>query len=250
LLNDDEKLRRLYGPELLPPELIRSIGLIPSEYLFFYYQPRFAVENQLRAGSTRGEELRALNGRIWPEIESRIRRADWRGVFEIYRSYVNRRNVSYLKLEAAGESAFAQPEVDWNPLDAEVGYHRIAVETMRALTATAASKLVLNVPNAGAIEDLSADDVIEAPCEVDRNGARPSQVGKLPETVRGLTVAVKAYERLTIRAAEEQSVSAARLALFTNPLVGDWKAAGVFVNRLFETDSNLRRGGHRATTPK
>ena len=37
LLADDELLRRLYRAELFPPALIRGLGLIPTEYLFFYY---------------------------------------------------------------------------------------------------------------------------------------------------------------------------------------------------------------------
>jgi 6-phospho-beta-glucosidase len=246
LLDDNEKLRGLYGSELFPLDLIRSTAMIPSEYLFFYYRQRLAIQNQLRVGSTRGEELMALNSRLWPEIESSIRAADWDAVFQVYRSYVNRRNVSYLKLEAAGESAFLQPEVDWNPLDAAVGYHRIAVETMRALGSSSSSKMVLNVPNEGAIEDLSPDDIVEAVCSVDRTGARPLPVGKLPEVVRGLTIAVKTYERLTIAAARQQSAALARLALFTNPLVGDCDGASDFLRRLLEADSGLGTLGANA----
>src|SRR5581483_6966959 len=37
VLNDDALLRHLYSAELFDPAMIRALGLIPSEYLFFYY---------------------------------------------------------------------------------------------------------------------------------------------------------------------------------------------------------------------
>jgi alpha-galactosidase/6-phospho-beta-glucosidase family protein len=50
--------------------------------------------------------------------------------------------------------------------------------------------------------------------------------------VRGLTIAVKTYERLTIEAAMRKQRSLAELALFTNPIVGDWEAAKSFIDKL------------------
>jgi 6-phospho-beta-glucosidase len=84
---------------------------------------------------------------------------------------------------------------------------------------------VLNVLNRGTINELAAEDVVEVPCMVDQTGPQPIVLGSLPETVRGLTTAVKAYERLTIRAAMQKLPEAAALALFTNPIVGDWRSA-------------------------
>src|SRR5438045_9389223 len=112
---------------------------------------------------------------------------------------------------------------------------------MRAHGATSPSKLVLKVPTEGGIDEMGADDVVEVTCSVSRIGARPLPVGMLPEIARGLTIAVKTYERLTIAAARQESAALARLALFTNPLVGDWSAAGDFLRRLLEADSHLRR---------
>src|SRR5439155_620776 len=83
----------------------------------------------------------------------------------------------------AAESAAAMEEPDWNPFDAAAGYHRIAIETMRALLAKEPERLVLNVPNHRAITDLASEDVVELPSLVDRNGARPLPIGQLPEKV-------------------------------------------------------------------
>jgi len=52
LLADDEKLRAVYPGNLFDPVLVRTLGLLPTEYLFFYYRQRTALANQLRAGAS------------------------------------------------------------------------------------------------------------------------------------------------------------------------------------------------------
>jgi 6-phospho-beta-glucosidase len=232
LLNDDELLRRLYAADLFSPELIRGLRLIPTEYLYFYYNQRAARANQLLAGATRGEELLTLNQRIFHDLESNVRQGDPEAALRAYRAYLNRRNASYMHLEGAGTSAFAEQEVDWDPFAGETGYHRIAVDTMLALCASQPSRLVLNVANGNAIQDLAPEDVVEVPCSVDRSGPRPIASTALPEGVRGLTISVKTYERLTIEAAVSGRLADARLALFSNPIVADWQLARNCVDRL------------------
>jgi 6-phospho-beta-glucosidase len=56
-------------------------------------------------------------------------------------------------------------------------------------------------------------------------GVKPSQVGTLPESVRGLVLAVKAYERSAIRAAVEKSWPMALLAMLEYPIIGQWEIA-------------------------
>ena len=79
-------------------------------------------------------------------------------------------------------------------------------------------------------------DVVEAPSRIDRSGAKPVPFGLVPESVRGLVVAVKQYERLAIRAAVEGSPDLARLALLANPIVNDWDAAGELLGALLAGD--------------
>jgi 6-phospho-beta-glucosidase len=232
LLRDDGMLRSLYAADLFPADLIRSLRLIPTEYVFFYYRQRTALHNQAAAAATRGEELLQLNNRVMSELESNVRSGDTAGALKAYRAYLNRRNASYMHLEGDGTSAFAEPDFDWDPFEGATGYHRIAVEAMSALSSADPRRMVLNVLNQGTIGELDADDVIEAPCMVDRSGPRPIPAEPLPETVRGLTTAVKTYERLTIEAAIRKDRTAQILALFTNPIVADWDAAERFVDRL------------------
>jgi 6-phospho-beta-glucosidase len=71
---------------------------------------------------------------------------------------------------------------------------------------------------------------------VDRSGPQLLPARPLPETVRGLVVTVKEYERMTIRAAIEQRWDVAALALTVNPMVRNWDAAHTFLDRLAERD--------------
>ena len=111
-------------------------------------------------------------------------------------------------------------------------YHRIAVDTIRALKGGETYSLVLNVPNDGAMEELAAEDVVEIPCIVNRIGPRPSKIERLPESVRGLVISVKYYERLAIEAAVEKRWDAAIFALTMNPIVGSWEASRRFLKKL------------------
>lgn len=233
LLDDDAALRSLYHAELFDPAMIRALGLIPSEYLFFYYERLRALANQRKAGASRGEEITKLNAELLDQLENEIEAGRLPQALTIYRDYLRRRSGSYMKLEAeAGSALRKEVEQEEDPFDAATGYHRIALDVMTALMSDRPSRVVVNVCNRGAISDLDDDEVVEVPCLIDRNGVQPMAAGRLPASVRGLVLAVKEYERLAIRAAIERSKELARLALLTYPLVGDWRSAGELIDAL------------------
>src|ERR1700682_326723 len=221
LLENEEGLRQLYHAKLFDPLLIRTLKLIPSEYLFFYYSQRKAYQNQLRAGASRGEELLRLNAQLFAQLQSESPRAG----LETYRRYLMQRNASYLRIEAEAGSAFRAVQDEPDPFEAATGYHRIAVEVMSGLVSEKTRKVVVNVRNEGCIEDLAPEDIIEVPCLVSKAGVKPTPVGRLPESVRGLVLAVKGYERTAIRAVLEKSWPVAQLAMLENPIIGQWDIA-------------------------
>ncbi len=232
LLAEPEWLRRLYPADLFDPALIQALRLIPTEYLFFYYSQRKAHANQVRAGASRGGELERLN----TELFCRLQTEDSRQGLETYRDYVLRRNASYLKLEAQAGSAFHTTRERYDPFDTATGYHRMALAVIGGLVSDRPREVVVNVPNRHAIDDLEPGDVVEVPCAIDRTGARPRHTGRLPESVRGLVLSVKAYERSAIRAAVEGSAAMARLALLECPIVGQWEVAREIVDALIAAD--------------
>jgi 6-phospho-beta-glucosidase len=122
------------------------------------------------------------------------------------------------------ESGSAAPAAP-SPASQLSGYDRIALAVVRAIHFNANAIVPLSVPNRGNIPDLLDDDVIEVPCLVDANGARPMHVGAVPDQVRSLLMSVKEYERRTVQAALAQSQDRARDALAANPLVRDTATA-------------------------
>jgi len=238
LLGDDDLLRRIYPADLFEPAMIQALGLIPTEYLFFYYCQQKAYRNQMRAGASRGEELQRLNTGLFEQLA----RESPAEALATYRAYLLQRNASYLKLEAQAESAFGEAgeegaaAAEYDPFETATGYHRIALDVMTGLVSPTAREVVLNVPNQGAIEGLESADVVEVPCDVDRHGARPRSVGALPDGVRGLVQSVKEYERSLIRASRSGSARLARLALLEYPIVGQWDIACRVLDALIESD--------------
>jgi len=242
ILADRELLRRLYPADLFDPELIQTLGLIPTEYLFFYYSQRKAYRNQVRAGASRGEELARMNAGLFDQLACE----DAAQALATYRTYLLQRNASYLKLEAEGGSAFQAAQYNYDPFETATGYHKIALDVLTGLVSEAPREVVLNVTNMNvthlnvthghAIEGLLADDVVEVPCEVDRDGARPKRTGPLPQSIRGLVESVKQYERRLIHASLTQSKAQARVALMECPIVGGWEPAGEVLDALIAAD--------------
>lgn len=236
LLSDDEAIRRVYAAPLFEPEMVRALGLAPTEYLFFYYARRRARENQLRAGASRGEEILEMNRQLFTALGEQVAAGKPREALETYKRYLNRRNASYMHLESEARSGLQEQEHEWDPFQGVTGYHRIAVDVMTGLSGGHPRLVVVNARNDGAITDLPESDVVEAPALIDLNGPRPLATGALPDSVRGLVLAVKEYERLAIRAAVERSLDLARLALLAYPIVGEWGCAVDLLKALVESD--------------
>lgn len=221
LLEDEEALRQLYHVNLFDPLLIRTLKLIPSEYLFFYYSQRKAHQNQLRAGASRGEELVRLNAELFTQLQSE----NPKDGLATYRRYLMQRNASYLRLEAEAGSAFHSATLEPDPFEIATGYHRIAVDVMSGLVSQEPRTVVVNVRSSGSMEDLAPEDVIEVPCRISAEGVKPLSVGRLPESVRGLVLSVKEYERTLIRAVVEHSWPMAQLAMLEYPIIAQWEIA-------------------------
>ena len=108
LLADDAFLSQLYSVPLFEHDLIRTLRLIPTEYLFFYYSRRRALENQRKQGSSRGAEVEELNRKLIPSLAQLLRNGDPAAAIATYAAYLNTRSSAYMKLEGEGGSASAR----------------------------------------------------------------------------------------------------------------------------------------------
>jgi len=213
VLASPEIIQKCYRHGLFPAKFIQQLGLLPTEYLYFYYFPQAAYENTKQSGQSRGQAIAAMNARLFHELAQ----APESKRIEIYEDYLRERNASYFSIEATASKRRKESQELYSEFS---GYERIALLVLQALHAEAPSLIPLTVRNGRALEDLRPDDAVELPCQVSSRGVQVPPVGRAPETVRPLLLQVKEYERLAVRASVEHSREIALAALEKNPLVG------------------------------
>jgi 6-phospho-beta-glucosidase len=222
LWRDEALLRRVYKVPLFDPASLRALKLLPTEYVYYYDQPARAFDSVRRAGQTRGQVIDALTTALFEAVRSSAG-----DPVDSYRAYLTARSAGYMALESGSAPAGHAP---WQRQMS--GYDKIALGVVRAIHANANAIIPLSVVNRGTISGLRDSDVVEVPCVVNANGARPLHVGAVPDRVRALLQQVKDYERRTVAAALAPSVDAARMALAANPLVPTGAAADSLVDDL------------------
>jgi 6-phospho-beta-glucosidase len=229
VLDRYEQLRRVDESwRLFDTELVQSIGMLPMEYLYFYYYRDRAVNHILQSGSTRGAQIEALNDALWPALHNRISAGDLDGAWRAWERVLEARGASYFSRER-GETVDPEDDAVANNPPGEMfegdGYEGLAIAVMTAAVQRRKVPLIVNVRNMGAIGGLRDGDVVEVTCQVDEHGPHPLAQGSIPPTARALIEPVKEYERLTVQAAVEGSYSKALQALLTHPLVGSYPTA-------------------------
>jgi 6-phospho-beta-glucosidase len=185
----------------LPEELVQALRAVPSYYLRYFYMTDVVLAEQL-AGKSRAEDVMAIE----------------RDLLERYRD----------------------PELAEKPKQLEerggAFYSEAAAQLIAALATDAGDVQVVNLRNEGAIPGLPADEVVEIGARVGREGVTPVPVAPLGPELLGLILQLKAYERLTIRAALSGDREAALLALLANPLVAQYATAAPLLDALLEAN--------------
>jgi 6-phospho-beta-glucosidase len=212
---------------------IAALGTIPNEYVYFYYYPRKSVENLLKSGQSRALQILPFNQELYAGLRRIRDEEDTPDKIEaIYLKYLDQRQSTYMTLETGHDAGSAA--VEEKPLEKQdakkamdesaEGYSAVALNVIEGLLGK--SKLmILNVPNRGAISGMAEDDVIETTCLVSNGVVRPFAMGSIPDADLGLMKSVKAYEKLTIQAAVEDSYGKALEALTLHPLVPGYDIA-------------------------
>jgi 6-phospho-beta-glucosidase len=226
LLADDAALSSFEEGRLFGAEWLRAIGAIPNEYLHYYYFNRDAVAATRTAPRSRGavvlDQQRDFYARTPGGPGSAL--AAWEAARRERESTYMAEN-----REAAGAGERESGDLDSG------GYEKVALALMRAIAHDERTTLILNVRNRGAIAGLDADAVVEVPCFVDANGARPVTADPLADHALALVTSVKAVERAVLEAATTGSRPAALRALAIHPLVDSVTVAARLLER-YETD--------------
>ena len=184
-----------------PVERLRSLGAIPSYYLRYYDDTADVLAEQA-THPTRAEEVMAIE----------------RDLLEMYRDPALDRKPELLEHRGG---AF---------------YSEAAAQLIASLADGRGDVQVVDVRNDGALPGLAADDVVEIPARIDRDGAHPLPLAPLAPELLDLVVRVKTYERLAVRAAVSGDPALARAALAANPLAGGPEMAGQLFDAIVQTN--------------
>jgi len=185
-------------------ELLAAIPAIASSYLTYFYLRDWQIQKCLKAEKSRGELC--------------------------------------VGIEEALMKQYSDPELNVKPKElAERGgslYSTAAVSVVDAIENDKNEYHVVNVKNNGAVPFMADDDVLELKCLVNRKGVQPMVISKMDiPYIKGMMQAVKAYEKLTVRAIINESRTDALAALMIHPLIGDYNKAINILNDIIDANA-------------
>lgn len=183
--------------------LIHLLQAVPSYYLRYYYSTDEVLREQL-SGTKRSRAEEVM------EIE--------RGLIEMYRDQELAEKPKLLERRGGAY------------------YSEAAAQLIASLHADTGDQQIVDIRNDGALPDLPNDAVVEIPARVGAGGAEPDELNALQPEMLGLVQQVKAYERLTVKAAVDGDRTAALKALMANPLVARYNVARPLLEALLEAN--------------
>lgn len=175
----------------LPLDLVLQLRMIPSYYLRYYYAHDEVVAELLREG-TRAAQVQRIEAEL----------------LDLYRDPLLVTKPPLLEQRGGAY------------------YSEAAVALLASLLGRSRDQRhVANVRNAGTLDFLPDDAVIETTCDVTHGGARPRPVRQMEPLLAGLVAHVSAYEELALDAALLGGRDRIVAALLAHPLVGQWDIA-------------------------
>jgi 6-phospho-beta-glucosidase len=207
-------------------DFIISLGMIPNEYLYYYYYAQQAVRNILTAGESRGEKIARQSKRLFNQLKELYDQDDFDSMRKVHQEYLDERGSSYMVRETGKQHDLSAVEPDVIKAIKDEGYAGVALNLIEGLAGIEPKVQILNIPNQGSINGMDDKDVVEVPAIVRHDQVQPVAVGDVPKHCLGLMREVKHYEHLTIEAATEGSYQKAHMALALHPLIRDYAQAG------------------------
>jgi 6-phospho-beta-glucosidase len=249
LLDRYEELRRFdHVFAAFDPAQVRRLGAIPTEYVYYFYEPARYVAAVARAGTSRGADVLRLNSELLAAIASAFDAGGVDDAWSAYSTLMGVRRDTYMRTDTDGDSQQAQARARRAAVGPAGpgggrpgGYEGVALQVIDGLTARSPGEAIVNTRNGASLGFLDPDDVVEVPALVHGGGVSPLAVGQLPRSAIGLITQTKQYERELVDAAVTGDAGLAALALAVHPLV-----PGVTVAREMISEYRERHGPHLA----
>jgi len=235
------------------PALVRRLGAIPTEYVYYFYEPARYVAAVARAGASRGADVLRLNSELLDAIKAAFGAGGVDDAWAAYSMLMGVRRDTYMRTDTEGENQQAQARARRRAAGPAKpgggrpdggrpgGYEGVALQVIDGLTGRRPGEVIVNTRNGASLAFLDPDDVVEVPALVHGGGVSPLAAGPLPRSARGLITQTKQYERDLVDAAVSGDEGLAALALALHPLV-----PGVTVAREMMSEYRERHGRHLA----
>jgi 6-phospho-beta-glucosidase len=209
LLADDAALAGFEEGRLFGGDWLRTLGMIPNEYLYYFYFGADTVST-IRAGQPRGAYLLESQASFYAQNGQ-----DPAAALRAWRATRDERDRTYM----AAERTTAGIDADHDDGGEVGGYEGEALAVVEAIANNTRAIMILNTANRSALPFLDERAVVEVPAIVGRTGPVPVAIGPTPPHAQALVSAIKNVERTTIEAAVTGSAELAVQALALHPLV-------------------------------
>jgi 6-phospho-beta-glucosidase len=183
--SDPSRARRLW--------LAAAMGSIPADYFLYYYFTEEILAEMQAKTTTRAQDIMARVPDYWEHYKEQV--------------------------------SSEVPELD--PERSRGGIHELelAVDVIDAVFNYRDETWPVNVTNAGAIEGLPGDLVVEVPGHIHNGQIEPIPSGALPPQTRGLVQMLAEYQMLAAKVGTEGDRRSGIQALAANPLVRSLRTA-------------------------
>ncbi|NNG38394.1 6-phospho-beta-glucosidase [Flexivirga sp. ID2601S] len=229
VLADDDRLQELEEGRLFGADFLRGLGMLPNEYLYYYYRNLDAVAALESAEQTRGEYLVRQQTGFYRAATG----ADPATALDLWAAARADRETTYMS--EAREADEERPDTGGG------GYEGVALDVMRCLATGQSRTMILNVRNGSTLPQLSPEAVIEVPSLVDGGGVRPFATTAPPPAALGLMTQLKGVEQQVIAAVAAADERLLAAALGQHPLVRSLAAAEQLASSYLARSSPPRR---------
>jgi 6-phospho-beta-glucosidase len=214
------------------PAVVRRVGAIPTEYVYYFYDPRRYLDGVARAGSSRGQDVLRLNTELLAGLAKAFADGGVDAAWSAYDMVLGVRRDTYMQTDMQGDSGQGQARARRAARHAPGlaaarvgGYEGLALQVIDGLSGRGPRNLIVNARNGSSLGFLDPDDIVEVPARVAGDGVSPLAGPVLPRSCQALVMQVKEYERGVVEAAMSGDADLAGVALSQHPLVPGIAAA-------------------------
>jgi 6-phospho-beta-glucosidase len=214
------------------PAVVRRVGAIPTEYVYYFYDARRYLDGVAKAGASRGQDVLRLNTELLAGVAQGFADGGVDAAWAAYEMLLGVRRDTYMRTDMDGDSgqdtararraSQPAPGLAAAPMG---GYEGLALRVIDGLSGHGERDLIVNVRNGSTLDFLDAEDVVEVAARVGADGVSALPAPELPRSSRALVEQVKEYERGVVEAAMSGDAGLAAVALSQHPLVPGITAA-------------------------